>query len=114
MIRVKAKRPAIKFQRGMSLIETIISSSILLFILSTSFLVINTTIGTTSVIEKKMQLSQNLDSKIDRYLITGKFNHAYNQSNEFKQVKSSNPKIAKFEAKNKDFNIKITKEVLKV
>lgn len=42
MSRLRAKRLKLSNQSGMSLIETTISSGILLFILSSSFLVINT------------------------------------------------------------------------
>jgi Tfp pilus assembly protein PilV len=114
MSRLRTKKLKLSNQSGMSLIETTISSGILLFILSSSFLVINTTISTSSVVERKVELSQRLDAKIDRYLVTGRFNAAPVKSNEFKQVQSSNPKIAKFEAKDNDFNVKISKEVLTV
>ncbi|QLE79845.1 hypothetical protein FLM55_08920 [Francisella sp. Scap27] len=114
MSRLRAKRLKLSNQSGMSLIETTISSGILLFILSSSFLIINTTVSTSSVVERKVELSQRLDAKVDRYLVTGRFNAVPVESDEFEQVKSSNPKIAKFEAKDKDFNVKISREVLKV
>lgn len=114
MIRLQAKQLKFNNQRGMSLIETTISSGILLFILSSSFLVINTTVSTSSVVERKVELSQRLDAKIDRYLVTGKFNSTPIQSNEFKQIKASSPKIVKFEGKDKDLDVKISREVMKV
>lgn len=114
MSRQKSCNLRLTNQQGISLIETTISSVILLFILSSSFLIISTTIGSSTVVDKKVELSQKLDSKVDRYLVTGEFKSSSTKSNEFKEVNLSNPKIIKFEAKDKDFNICISKEVLKV
>lgn len=63
-----------KRQKGLSLVESLISSGIGLFILTSSFLVINSTIMTSVTSEKRVQLSQELDKKIDHYILTGRFN----------------------------------------
>ncbi|AKE19768.1 hypothetical protein RO31_1914 [Francisella tularensis subsp. tularensis str. SCHU S4 substr. NR-28534] len=47
----------------MSLVESLISSGLILFVLLSSFLVINSVITTSVTVEKKFQLSQQLDKK---------------------------------------------------
>ncbi|AFJ42842.1 hypothetical protein [Francisella orientalis] len=60
-------------QKGASLVESIVSSGLILFVLS-SFLIINSSITTSVIAEKKIQLTQQLDKKIADYILTGKFN----------------------------------------
>ncbi|WP_234384142.1 hypothetical protein [Francisella noatunensis] len=50
-------------QKGASLVESIISSGLILFVLSSSFLIINSLITTSVIAEKKTQLIQQLDKK---------------------------------------------------
>jgi type II secretory pathway pseudopilin PulG len=100
-------------QKGLSLIESIISSALILFILSASFLVINSTITTSFISEKKVLLAEQLDKKINQYVLTGRFNATTIANNTFSEVKSSNSKLAKFIGKNKDFGIIVSKEVIK-
>ncbi|WP_369844738.1 hypothetical protein [Francisella philomiragia] len=50
-------------QKGASLVESIISSGLILFVLSSSFLIINSSITTSVIAEKKTQLIQQLDKK---------------------------------------------------
>ncbi|MDE4990306.1 hypothetical protein NAH39_09280, partial [Francisella tularensis subsp. holarctica] len=56
-------------QRGLSLVESLISSGLILFVLLSSFLVINSVITTSVSVEKKFQLSQQLDKKIVKYIL---------------------------------------------
>lgn len=50
-------------QKGLSLIESVISSGLVLFILSSSFLVINSTVKTSVTTEKRVLLAEQLDKK---------------------------------------------------
>lgn len=97
----------------MSLVESVISSGIILFVLSSSFLVINSTIKISTTVEKKTLLAEQLDQKIDHYILTGHFEKAPVDNNNFSQVKSSNSGLAKFIAEDKDLDIVVSKEVVK-
>lgn len=100
-------------QKGISLVESIISSGLILFVLSSSFLIINSSITTSVIAEKKTQLIQELDKKIAIYVLTGKFNTEAVSSDYFFQKRVNNPKMIKFIAKNKNFDICVSKEVMK-
>ncbi|WP_245323083.1 hypothetical protein [Francisella sp. LA112445] len=104
---------SISRQKGLSLIESVLSSVIGLFILTSSFLVINSTIMTSVTSEKRVQLNQELDKKIDHYILTGDFNKSPTQGDEFLKSKSSDPSLVKFIGKNKDSGITISKEIIK-
>ncbi|AIT10324.1 hypothetical protein LO80_07800 [Candidatus Francisella endociliophora] len=107
------KRRFLRKQKGLSLIESVISSGLVLFMLSSSFLVINSTIKTSVNTEKKTLLAEQLDKKIDYYILTGRFSTSSVDNNTFTQTKSSNSKLAKFIGKNNDFGITVSKEVIK-
>lgn len=100
-------------QKGASLVESIISSGLILFVLSSSFLIINSSITTSVIAEKKTQLIQQLDKKIADYILTGKFNTKAIGDDYFSQKRVSDSKMTKFVAKNKDFNICVAKEIIK-
>nr|WP_235261373.1 hypothetical protein [Francisella sp. FSC1006] len=110
---VNIKRRFLRKQKGLSLIESVISSGLVLFMLSSSFLVINSTIKTSVNTEKKTLLAEQLDKKIDYYILTGRFSTSSVDNNTFTQTKSSNSKLAKFIGKNNDFGITVSKEVIK-
>ncbi|API86151.1 PilW family protein [Francisella uliginis] len=104
----------IKRHKGLSLIESLISSAIGLFILTSSFLVINSTLMTSVTSEKKVQLSQELDKKVDSYILTGKFDkNSTQQGNDFLKVKGSSSNLVKFVGENKESGITVSKEVIK-
>lgn len=107
------KTRLVRKQRGVSLIETVISSCVILFILSSSFLIFNSNIVHSSVSEKKVKLVNQLDKKISDYLLTGVFNTSKIGQNTFFYTKASNPKLIKFVAKDSTFAVKVSKEVLK-
>ncbi|MEY8702743.1 type II secretion system protein [Francisella philomiragia] len=100
-------------QKGVSLVESIISSGLILFVLSSSFLIINSSITTSVITEKKTQLIQQLDKKIADYILTGRFNDQTIGDDYFSQKKVNDSKMIKFVAKNKDFNICVSKEIMK-
>ncbi|AJI53428.1 type II secretion system protein [Francisella philomiragia] len=100
-------------QKGASLVESIISSGLILFVLSSSFLIINSSITTSVIAEKKTQLIQQLDKKIADYILTGKFNTKTIDDDYFFQKKVNDSKLTKFIAKNKDFDLCISKEIIK-
>ncbi|WP_150466781.1 type II secretion system protein J [Francisella sp. SYW-9] len=103
----------IKRQKGLSLIESVLSSVIGLFILTSSFLVINSTIMTSVTSQKRVQLNQELEKKIDHYILTGNFNSTSIQGNEFLKSKASNSSLVKFVGKNKESGIAVSKEIIK-
>ncbi|APC92200.1 MULTISPECIES: type II secretion system protein [Francisella] len=110
---MKARFSCTSKQRGLSLVESIISAGLILFVLSSSFLVINAAVKTSVTVEKKVQLTQRLDKKIDQYILTGRFNTIAIGNSDFLQVKSSNSKLIKFVGVDKDFGIRISKEVIR-
>jgi hypothetical protein len=103
----------IKRQEGLSLIESVLSSMIGLFILTSSFIVINSTIMTSVTSQKRVQLNQELEKKIDHYILTGSFNNTSIQGNDFLESKTSNSSLVKFVGKNKESGITISKEIIK-
>ena len=64
---VKTRFSARSKQRGLSLVENIISSRLILFALFSSFLVINVAIKTSVTVEKKVQLIQQIEKNISIY-----------------------------------------------
>lgn len=103
----------IKKQQGVSLIETVISACIILFILSSSFLVFSSNIVHSSVSEKKVELANQLDKKINTYLLTGVFSTSRVGQSTFFYKKASSPKLVKFSAKNTAFDVQVSKEILR-
>ncbi|MFT4694485.1 MAG: hypothetical protein ACI8TE_001401 [Francisella sp.] len=109
---MKIKRLA-REQSGVSLIETVISSCIILFILSSSFLVFNSNMINSSVSGKRVELVDQLDRKINKYLLTGVFSTSRIGQSTFFYKKASSPKLVKFVAKNTVFNVEVSKEILR-
>ena len=109
---MKAKRLT-KKQIGVSLIETVISSCIILFILSSSFLVFNSNMVNSAVSEKKVELANQLDRKINKYLLTGVFSTSRIGQSTFFYRKASSHKLVKFVAKNTAFDVEVSKEILR-
>ncbi|MFT5950762.1 MAG: hypothetical protein ACI9BN_001015 [Francisella sp.] len=109
---MKIKRLA-REQSGVSLIETVISSCIILFILSSSFLVFNSNMINSSVSGKRVELVDQLDRKINKYLLTGVFSTSRIGQSTFFYKKASSPKLVKFVAKNTAFNVEVSKEILR-
>lgn len=103
----------IKRHKGLSLIESLISSAIGLFILTSSFLVINSTLMTSVTSEKKVQLSQELDKRADSYILTGKFDKNSAEGNSFLKTKGSSSNLVKLVGQNKESGITVSKEVIK-
>lgn len=110
---MKARFSTTSKQQGLSLVESIISSGLILFVLLSSFLVINSVITTSVTVEKKVQLSQQLDKKIAQYILTGKFSTTSIAKSDFLQTKSSNSNLVKFVGINQNFGIKVSREVIK-
>lgn len=110
---MKVKLSAKHKQKGLSLIESVISSGVMLFVLSSVFLVINSTITTSVSIEKRTLLAEQLNRRIDNYILTGRFDTTSVENKDFSQSKSSNSKLAKFVGKDKEFGITVSKEVIR-
>ncbi|MED7819880.1 MULTISPECIES: PulJ/GspJ family protein [unclassified Francisella] len=102
-----------KRQQGLSLIESLISSFIGLFIVTSSFLVINSTIMTSVASEKRVQLTEELDKKINYYILTGSFNKGSIEGNDFFKSKASSSSLVKFVGTNEKSRITVSKEVIK-
>ena len=102
-----------KNQSGISLIETVISSCIILFILSSSFLVFNSNMVNSTVSKKKVELANQLERKINKYLLTGMFSTSRIGQSTFFYRKASSPKLIKFVAKNTAFDVEVSKEILR-
>lgn len=110
---MKARFSSTSKQRWLSLVESLISSGLILFVLLSSFLVINSVITTSVTVEKKFQLSQQLDKKIAQYILTGRFNDMAVGNSDFLQAKSSNSNLVKFVGIDRNFGIMVSKEVIK-
>ena len=102
-----------KKQSGVSLIETVISSCIILFILSSSFLVFDSNMINSAVSQKRVELVNQLDKKINQYLLTGVFNTSSIGQSTFFYRKASSHKLVKFVAKDTASDVEVSKEILK-
>ncbi|AIT09313.1 hypothetical protein LO80_04575 [Candidatus Francisella endociliophora] len=101
--------------KGISLIESVISIAIMLFIMTTFSLVISSTITTSTLADKKVRLTDALDERIDEYAILGTFNTSSSGSMTFSQFDvEEDPDLIKFEANNTDFNLQVSREVSKI
>ncbi|BCD92455.1 hypothetical protein fh0823_25940 [Francisella halioticida] len=68
---------------------------------------------TSVVSEKRVQLSQELNKKIDHYILTGSFNKSSVEGNSFLKFKGSGSSLVKFVGENKESGITVSKEVIK-
>jgi len=109
---MKAKKLT-KKQSGISLIESVVSSCIVLFILTSSFLVFNSSMINTVVSKKRVELANQLDRKVNKYLLTGVFSTSRIGQSTFFYRKASSPKLVKFVAKNTAFDVEMSKEILR-
>lgn len=101
--------------KGISLIESLISIAIMLFIMTTFALVISSTITTSTLADKKVKLTDALDEKIDEYSITGNFILSGSGDITFSQSDvEGDPDLIRFEANNTAFDIVVSREVTKV
>ncbi|MBD5784483.1 hypothetical protein, partial [Francisella tularensis] len=82
-------------------------------VLLSSLLGRNLGITTSVTVEKKYQLSQQLDKKIVQYILTGRFNDIAVGNSDFLQAKSSNSNLVKFVGIDRNFVIRVSKEVIK-
>ncbi|AXH30351.1 MULTISPECIES: hypothetical protein [Francisella] len=100
-----------KYLQGISLIEAIISISIILFILTAFSLLISSTIINNTLADKKVELIDTLDQRIEDYSMLGSFDTTSSGSITFSQSDvNENPNLIRFEASNTAFDISISKE----
>lgn len=83
-------------QRGITLVESMISIAILMFLLFAFFLVFNSTILSSSTLNKQVDMTSVLDQRIDDYVLTGSFNDTSSGSMVFSQKATDDPAIVKF------------------
>lgn len=60
-------------QKGISIIETLIAVSILLFLFFAAFYTLGNILGGTVLTEKKVELVNELDDRVEDYMLTGDF-----------------------------------------
>jgi type II secretory pathway pseudopilin PulG len=83
-------------QQGITLVESMISIAILMFLLFAFFLVFNSTILSSSTLNKQVDMTSALDQRIDDYVLTGSFNDTSSGSMVFSQEATDDPAIVKF------------------
>jgi type II secretory pathway pseudopilin PulG len=83
-------------QQGITLVESIISMAILLFLLFAFFLIFNSTILSTSTLNKRVDMVSALDQRIDDYALTGNFDNTSSGSMVFSQEATDDPTTVKF------------------
>ncbi|AIT10291.1 hypothetical protein LO80_04985 [Candidatus Francisella endociliophora] len=82
--------------KGVSLIEALISVAIMLFILFSMFLVFNSAILSSSVVDDKVNLYDQLNDRIDNYRLTGVFDNTSSGTITFSEQQLSDPELIRF------------------
>lgn len=98
---------------GLSLIETLISVALLLFTLFAMFLVFDSTVLSSNTVDKKVELSDALNDRVDDYNLTGVFDTSSLGSITFTQQQTNDPNIIRFTANEKNIDISISKDISK-
>lgn len=109
-------------QRGVSLVETLISTALSLFVLTSLLLIINALIFHSYFIEKKIQLTNTLNSKLDEYMLMDYFDTSSSSSflsfhkNDIANrtgLNGGSYKLVKLTGEDSDNNITVVKKALK-
>lgn len=97
-----------KKQKGFLIVEALSATAVVAFLLLGSTYVISNILMNSAVSDKKIMLTDELDTRINLFALTGKFDSKVDGDMTFEQEETGN-KLLKFVGENKDYNIKISK-----
>lgn len=94
--------------RGFTILEVLISSALAMFLFFTIFYAIGNIISKAILIEKRVELADELDSRISDFMLTGQFDDSSTTNMSFsKAIGADNIQI--FTAVNENFDLQIIK-----
>ena len=93
-------------QKGITLVEMLISAAIVIFLLFTVFYTFGNILSESILIEKKVSLTNELDHRIKEYIISGEFDTSDDGDMSFNSLGVTN-NIAEFKATNNNYNLDI-------
>ena len=98
-----------KNEKGLSLIEVLISSALGLFMLFTVLYFMGNILTRTTLLTKKVQLADELSNRVSDFIISNNFDSNNLNAMSFSKSTSSNG-LNTFTARNNDFGISITQQ----
>lgn len=103
-----------KANKGFTIIEVLIVAALGLFTLMTAFYAIGNILSNAILTEKKVELVDKLETRVDEYMLTGNFDDSSLGNITFSRVDSGSSMIREFAATNPDFSLQVTKRTYSV
>ncbi|APC95399.1 type II secretion system protein [Francisella tularensis subsp. novicida] len=103
-----------KANKGFTIIEVLIVAALGLFTLMTAFYAIGNILSNAILTEKKVELVDELETRVDEYMLTGNFDDSSLGNITFSRVDSGSSMIREFVATNPDFSLQVTKRTYSV
>lgn len=103
-----------KANKGFTIIEVLIVADLGLFTLMTAFYAIGNILSNAILTEKKVELVDKLETRVDEYMLTGNFDDSSLGNITFSRVDSGSSMIREFAATNPDFSLQVTKRTYSV
>ncbi|APC92195.1 MULTISPECIES: type II secretion system protein [Francisella] len=97
-----------KSNKGFTIIEVLIVAALGLFVFMTAFYAIGNILANAILTEKKVELVDELETRVDEYMLTGDFNDSSFGDISFSKVNSGGG-IREFTATNNKFSIQVIK-----
>lgn len=96
--------------KGFTLIEVLIAAALGVFLLFAVFYAVGSILSKAILTEKKIDLVNELDKRVDRFMLTGEFEEGTFEDMVFSEVSNSSPILFEFKAVNENFSLDITKK----
>ncbi|AJI47902.1 prepilin-type N-terminal cleavage/methylation domain-containing protein [Francisella philomiragia] len=108
------KNISVKNFKGFTFIEVLIASILSIFVLIAAFYAIGNILSSAVLSEKKVELVDELESRVDNYMLTGNFDDSPLGNITFSRVGSGSSVIREFVATNPDFSLQVVKRTYSV
>ncbi|WP_261986280.1 type II secretion system protein [Francisella philomiragia] len=102
------KNISVKNLKGFTFIEVLIASILGIFVLMAAFYAIGNILSNAVLTEKKVELANELESRVDNYMLTGSFDDSSSGDLTFSRVDSGSG-IREFVGTNSSFSLQIIK-----
>jgi prepilin-type N-terminal cleavage/methylation domain-containing protein len=96
-------------QKGFSLVEVMIAASIGVFLLFSTFYVLGNIMTKIVLVEKKVEMINELDKRIGLYMLTGEFNDEASLGMSFSVLDVEGGSLKEFKVTDSDFGLEVTK-----
>ncbi|AJI54368.1 putative pilus assembly protein [Francisella philomiragia] len=108
------KNISVKNFKGFTFIEVLIASILGIFVLIAAFYAIGNILSNAVLTEKKVELVDELEARVDNYMLTGNFDDSPLGNITFSRVGSGSSVIREFVATNPDFSLQVVKRTYSV